>query len=202
VHRSAEKLPFHRAVFTAECVWLASDAQSLFCESTLVVWSACSNESYVILCSPMSFQTFWSAISRCIQWVGTSTKKRHKNSDVAAAETRYTAIVSGGRRAARERAKEGNVLAVVGTAANPKWALVKCPCGCNQILELNLMRRHYPRWRLTILPNGGFALAPSVHSLACGAHFWFVDGRVFWARSYSLNGTRVDGTATERELLD
>jgi hypothetical protein len=133
----------------------------------------------------MNLQGLWRAVRRRLRWVRIPANEAHEGSvDLVAAETRYRIVVHGKRSAALQQAKEDRVLALVGSTVNPKWALVKCPCGCDQILELNLMKTHYPRWRLRILRNGTFALSPSINALACGAHFWFVDGRVVWAKSY------------------
>ena len=73
-----------------------------------------------------------------------------------------------------------SVVALVGTADNLKWARLRCPCGCGEILALNLMAGHSPRWTVTTLREGTISIHPSVDATKCGAHFWIRDGRITW----------------------
>lgn len=62
-------------------------------------------------------------------------------------------------------------------------AAMKCPCGCGQTLQMNLLTDERPCWRVTRHPNGTVTLHPSVwRQKDCGSHFWFRKGRVEWCR--------------------
>ncbi len=84
------------------------------------------------------------------------------------------------RSPAIKASKEPNLVAVVGVRGKYKWAYLNCPCGCGELLALNLMRSHTPRWQLSVQTERSFSLQPSVHSMECGAHFWLHDGQVIW----------------------
>lgn len=63
----------------------------------------------------------------------------------------------------------------------PKWLLLRCPCGCGEILKLPLMTNHNPHWQIT---NGkdGLTVFPSVNVTDnCLSHFWIRDNHVNWA---------------------
>ena len=71
---------------------------------------------------------------------------------------------------------------VVMRSGDPRWALFRCPCGCNDVVTLSLQKRHRPFWRLAVGSKGRPFLAPSVwRNVGCGSHFWIQDGVVVWA---------------------
>lgn len=62
-----------------------------------------------------------------------------------------------------------------------EYAAILCPCGCGQILYMNLIPDERPCWRVTQHPNGTASLHPSVwRKKDCQSHFWFSQGRVYW----------------------
>lgn len=71
---------------------------------------------------------------------------------------------------------------LVGTPEKLKWVKFICPCGCGQVIALNLMTSHYPRWTLSRDGVGRVTLSPSVHSTTCGAHFFVRSNSVEWCR--------------------
>jgi len=63
-------------------------------------------------------------------------------------------------------------------------AAMICPCGCGQVLQMNLLPDEQPCWHLTEHEDGTASLHPSVwRKKDCGSHFWFRQGRVEWCRS-------------------
>jgi hypothetical protein len=73
-----------------------------------------------------------------------------------------------------------HVLAIVGSAAQPKWALFECPCGRSHQLVVNLNTNRKPYWRLK-MESDGPSLWPSVDSVSpYRCHFWLRGGRVDW----------------------
>jgi hypothetical protein len=79
----------------------------------------------------------------------------------------------------------GNRLYVVGTPGKYKWAILSCPCGCNERIDVCLMPSARPRWGLT-LRNGRASLSPSiwVPSERCGSHFWIRRNQIIWCRDF------------------
>ncbi len=63
-------------------------------------------------------------------------------------------------------------------------AALVCPCGCGQLLQLNLVRTSRPCWRLQEDRFGRASLHPSVwRKTTCRSHFWLRSGRIVWAGS-------------------
>lgn len=71
-------------------------------------------------------------------------------------------------------------LYVVG-APKPKWAILRCPCGCGERLGINLMGSCRPTWRIRVT-TGRVTLSPSVwvSEDRCGSHFWIRNNRIQW----------------------
>jgi|tagenome__1003787_1003787.scaffolds.fasta_scaffold20934036_2 hypothetical protein len=73
----------------------------------------------------------------------------------------------------------GRTLYIVGDPS--KWAILACPCGCGDTIDVNLMKSRQPAWQLSIA-NGKPTVHPSlwVPKEKCGAHFWIRNGRITW----------------------
>ena len=66
-------------------------------------------------------------------------------------------------------------------------AAMLCPCGCNQVLHMNLLTDERPCWRLTRHEDGTASLHPSIwRKKNCGSHFWFRQGRVVRCKAANL----------------
>jgi hypothetical protein len=78
------------------------------------------------------------------------------------------------------RKPKANVLYMIGYPA-PWRAALLCPCGCESVIHLSLLRNDSPRWRLAISENGLPTLHPSVRRISgCRSHFFLVKGEVIW----------------------
>jgi hypothetical protein len=77
----------------------------------------------------------------------------------------------------------GKDLYIVRRGQKDRWLVVACPCGCGDKIEANLMRTHYPHWRLKRHNDSTVSLRPSlwVSEERCGSHFWLIRSRVVWA---------------------
>lgn len=58
-----------------------------------------------------------------------------------------------------------------------------CPCGCEELIELNLQPQQRPRWHCTEREDGIATLAPSIwRHVGCRSHFFIRNGGVIWCR--------------------
>lgn len=83
------------------------------------------------------------------------------------------------RRDAERLAKNG-AFSVFAPQGHPKWLLFRCPCGCGEIVNLNLMKSASPRWEIRSSKSGFYSVSPSVDSQTCGSHYWIREGRIHW----------------------
>lgn len=74
-----------------------------------------------------------------------------------------------------------NTIYVVGEADHVWFAVFACPCGCADVVQLSLLPKGRPRWRLTAHWTGSVSLSPSIARLrGCRSHFFVRRGRVRW----------------------
>jgi hypothetical protein len=72
-------------------------------------------------------------------------------------------------------------LYVVGGCNYVKWAYFRCPSDESEIIQLSLMTKRHPSWRVTIDMLGRPTLHPSVRQLDGSlAHFWVKTGHIEW----------------------
>lgn len=77
---------------------------------------------------------------------------------------------------------EKNVIYLEGDEGlNDFWyALLKCPCGCNEKIMLNLMDDANPYWKTEII-NSKVSVIPSIwRKVNCKSHFWVTNNKVIW----------------------
>jgi hypothetical protein len=76
--------------------------------------------------------------------------------------------------------KAGKVY-VVGNKQFQKWALLRCPCGCGEMIMLSLSAKRRPSWTASIDWLGRPTLHPSIRQTAgCYSHFWIKGGQLQW----------------------
>jgi hypothetical protein len=57
----------------------------------------------------------------------------------------------------------------------------RCPCGCNEVISLNLLKEANPRWRFTIRWRK-ISIYPSIwRKVGCKSHFYIKKGKVNWS---------------------
>lgn len=95
---------------------------------------------------------------------------------------RYSGVISvPDQSAARTGALESETIAIVERGV-PRWAVFRCPCGCGELLTINLDRRVGPHWRL-IRRKSGVSLSPSVwRTSGCHSHFILWKNQVWMFR--------------------
>lgn len=74
-----------------------------------------------------------------------------------------------------------SVVYVAGERPHIWAAAMVCPCGCGDVIELNLLKTVRPCWSVQEHPDGSVSLAPSVwRRKGCGSHFVVSRGRIEW----------------------
>jgi hypothetical protein len=75
---------------------------------------------------------------------------------------------------------DANTFYIIG-APSPKWAVLMCPCGCGERLNVNLMRSRQPSWQLAV-QGDRVSLSPSLWrpNYTCKSHFWVRDNDIHW----------------------
>jgi hypothetical protein len=96
---------------------------------------------------------------------------------------RYTTFKKYGTSYVSEMPEEPKpfILYVAGENEYQWFAAMVCPCGCKEILFMNLQADTRPCWNFSKAENGNPSLYPSVsRQKGCHAHFWLKNGRVKW----------------------
>lgn len=62
------------------------------------------------------------------------------------------------------------------------WMLCfKCPCGCNEVIRLNILKEANPRWKFSIRWRQ-ITIYPSIwRKVGCKSHFHIRKGKVQWS---------------------
>lgn len=78
---------------------------------------------------------------------------------------------------------EINIVYVVGGRNYVKWAYLRCPDNCGEIIMLNLSEKIKPLWRVKQDKKGRVTIHPSIHKLdGCKSHFWIKKGNLIWSQ--------------------
>ena len=78
---------------------------------------------------------------------------------------------------------EAGTVYLAGTEDNFWVASMLCPCGCREVIELNLLPQARPCWEAFRHANGTVSLDPSIwRKTGCRSHFWLRKGRIIWCR--------------------
>lgn len=79
-----------------------------------------------------------------------------------------------------ERPERGKVY-LAGEGRNLWGAAMRCPCGCGDTIELNLLERPRPSWSADVHSDNTVTLTPSVwRQKACQSHFILRRGHIIW----------------------
>jgi hypothetical protein len=79
----------------------------------------------------------------------------------------------------------------------PRWLLLRCPCGCDEIIPINLDARAGKAWRLYRGSRSGLTLFPSVwRDTGCESHF------IIWRDNILLFGDDDESGASPRDTFD
>lgn len=74
-----------------------------------------------------------------------------------------------------------NTIYIIADGTEPDVIIFLCPCGCKNIVHLNLLRDTKPCWRY-VLQDKSISIYPSIKSERnCGSHFWIRKSKINWA---------------------
>lgn len=72
-------------------------------------------------------------------------------------------------------------LVVVQGGGKDKWGCLRCPGGCGERIDLNLVASRSPRWQVRVDWFQRPSVHPSVRQLeGCRCHFWIKEGSIQW----------------------
>ncbi len=74
----------------------------------------------------------------------------------------------------------GTTIYIVRNDGRKKWIVFRCPNGCGQRIEVNLMQSKYPFWTVKV-KSKKVSLWPSVIVEGCGAHFFLSKSKIIEA---------------------
>lgn len=58
-----------------------------------------------------------------------------------------------------------------------------CPCGCKEVIHLNLLPEGRPKWAHRLDKNGAISITPSIwRNTGCKSHFFLTAGRICWCK--------------------
>jgi len=83
------------------------------------------------------------------------------------------------------------IVYVTGGSETPYQAVMKCPCGCTDVIWLDLTDFGEPFWALNTGRWAAASLNPSVWCTdGCGSHFWLRGGKIEWCEGRMETGWR------------
>lgn len=72
---------------------------------------------------------------------------------------------------------------IVGNKEQPWLIAFKCPCGCNNLIQLNLLKEASPLWGYKVTNKNKINVSPSVwRSSGCKSHFHVQKSKINWVK--------------------
>ncbi len=72
---------------------------------------------------------------------------------------------------------------IVGVKNNPWVIAFNCPCGCNKLIQLNLLVDGEDTWSFKVNKKGKINIYPSVwRKVGCKSHFFIRKSKVVWVK--------------------
>lgn len=76
-----------------------------------------------------------------------------------------------------------NKIYIVGDNGYEWLAAFKCPCGCGDLVQLNLLEKGEHVWRIVRRRPQKISITPSIdRTIGCKSHFTVTNGAVIWWR--------------------
>lgn len=78
-------------------------------------------------------------------------------------------------------APENYTFYLVGEGPYIWCGVMRCPCGCGEVISLNLLPEGRPKWSYKIHQNDSVTIYPSIWRVkGCRSHFFLQRGNVNW----------------------
>ena len=70
---------------------------------------------------------------------------------------------------------------IIGDLKEPWLLMFKCPCGCKNTIQLNLLKEASPQWRFSLLSRKRITISPSIsRTTGCRSHFFVINSKTKW----------------------
>ena len=87
---------------------------------------------------------------------------------------------------------EKNTIYIIGEEEYYWCIAMLCPCGCNAVIQLNLLSQVRPRWSFSHNRSATITIMPSVwRNTGCKSHFYVRNGRITWCRKYIIRSQKT-----------
>jgi hypothetical protein len=75
-----------------------------------------------------------------------------------------------------------NILYIERRGERDRWLHLSCPCGCGELLSVNLMTSVSPHWLISRNRDQTLTVSPSLYRMdGCRSHFFVRSSRIQWA---------------------
>lgn len=72
---------------------------------------------------------------------------------------------------------------IIGTKENPWLIELQCPCGCQELIQLNTLKEASPCWSFKINKKGKIYISPSIQRIVnCKSHFYIRNSKIVWVK--------------------
>jgi hypothetical protein len=79
---------------------------------------------------------------------------------------------------------DDEVIYIIGQRECPWLLAMKCPCGCDKLIQLNLLKDADPCWKFRISKKEKISISPSIwRTNGCKSHFFVRDSRIEWVKA-------------------
>jgi hypothetical protein len=80
---------------------------------------------------------------------------------------------------------EKNVIYIIGEKRYKWLAVLICPCGCSDQIQLNLLQEGNPCWKVIKHWDKSVSIFPSIwRTIGCKSHFTIRKGTVSWVQEF------------------
>lgn len=70
---------------------------------------------------------------------------------------------------------------IVGEEEHPWLLAFNCPCGCHNVIQLNLLKDAAPCWKYKVTKKKKVNISPSVwRTTGCKSHFFVHKSKIYW----------------------
>jgi hypothetical protein len=81
---------------------------------------------------------------------------------------------------------------IVGEKEHPWLLAFNCPCGCQNVIQLNLLQDANPCWKYKVTKKNKINISPSVwRTTGCKSHFFVCKSKIDWVRNYESQKFKI-----------